>query len=295
MYGKMEALLEYKKKIIEIVIENRFIPIAATVLFFILMIVSCNLEKSIDVDLPSYESELVVECYLEPGKPYRLFLSESQAYFDEINENPLIENALVTISHQGVTDTLPYGTYFNTEFNKIYNYQSNKIVPENYYEDFSLYIKDDRGREITGTTQIIEAIEIDSLVLQFNNTDTAALVLTYFIDPPGEDNWYRRHLHSGLTIDGGVLDQDFITDDKIETENDQFVFGSAFDYTFGDTIYSTLYHIDEPYFDFLQSTFDAIGANGNPFATPAQIKSTVTGGLGVFTGLSYDRDTLIIQ
>ncbi len=262
---------------------------------YFLILSSCNLEKDIDIDLPAYESELVLECYLEPGQPYRLLLSESQDYFNNNTDNPLIENAVVEITHQGQTDTLPFGAYFDFVFNKFYNFQSNTIVPQNYYEDFSIKIEDDRGRILTGTTQIIEAVEIDSLVLQFNSSDTAALILSYFIDPQNEDNWYRRQLHTGETIDGGRLDQDFITDDNLETQDGQYVFGSAFDYTFGDTLYSTLYHIDEPYYNFLQSVFDAIGANGNPFATPSQIKSNVEGGLGIFTGLSYDRDTLIVQ
>ncbi len=266
-----------------------------SVLSFLVIIASCDLQKDIDVELPPYESELVLECYLEPGQPYRLLLSESQDYFNSSTDNPLIQNATVVITHQGVMDTLPNGAFFDFVFNKFYNFQSQKIVPFNYYEDFSISIMDDRGRALTGTTQIIEPVEVDSMILQFNTTDTAALVLSYFVDPPEEDNWYRRQLHVGETIDGGRLDQDFITDDNLETDDGQFVFGSAFDYTFGDTLYTTLYHIDEPYFNFLQSVFDAINANGNPFATPAQIRSNVEGGIGIFTGLSYDRDTLIVQ
>ncbi len=256
-------------------------------------VVSCNLEKDIDVDLPFYESELVVECYLEPGKPYRLLLSESQDYFAPAEENPLIDNAVITITHQGEIDTLYNGVFFDLEFNKIYNFSNPKLVPANYYEPFDLNITDDRGRQITGTTQIIIPVEIDSLVPVFNSTDTAALLLNYFIDPEG-DNWYRRQLHVGETMDSGSLEQDFITDDNLETEDGQYVFGSGYDYTFGDTLYSTLYNIEEDYFKFLQSVFDASASNGNPFASPSSIKSNVEGGIGIFTGLSYDRDTLII-
>ncbi len=287
----MEEIFGDQKKIIIMKYPFVLFAISSVLLWWS----SCNLQKDIDVDLPAYDSELVVECYLEPGKPYRLLLSESQAYFDNVNENPFIENAEVIITHRGVSETLPYGNFLDTEFNKFYNYQSTILVPAHYNEDFTLSITDDRGRTVSGTTQILNIIDIDSLVLQFNATDTAALILSYFNEPQDQKNWYRRQLHKGETVATAQVDQDFITDDILETDNGQYVFGSAFDYTFGDTIFSTLYHLDESYYDFLLSAFDAISANGNPFATPSQIRSNVDGGLGVFTGLSYDRDTLIVQ
>jgi hypothetical protein len=40
---------------------------------------------------------------------------------------------------------------------------------------------------------------------------------------------------------------------------------------------------------------DARSANGNPFAQPVTIKSTVTGGFGVFTHLNYQTRELIIK
>lgn len=255
---------------------------------------ACNLEQDIEVNLPDYESELVVECYLEPGKPYRLLLSESQAYFDSAIENPFIEDATVSITHQGVEVPLQFGTYFDPEFTKFYNYASTETVPDHRGEDFHLNILDDRGRAITATTRILPTIHTDSLVVEFNSTDTAALLLTYFKDPDGP-NWYRRQLHLGETINTSEIQQDFIADDNITTEDNTFVFGSGYDYTFGDTLFTTLYHIDEPYFDFLESVFNASSSNGNPFATPASIRSNVQGGIGIFTGLAYDRDTIIIE
>ncbi len=263
--------------------------------FFLISITwySCDLEKEIDIELPPYDSELVVECYLEAGKPYRLLLSESQAYFDNSTDNPLINNATVTISHNGQTETLDYALQFSSDFKKLYNFSSSTLVPNNLNQDFILSIIDDRGRQISGTTQIIPEVPIDSLVIRKNELDSA-LILTYFVDPP-EANWYRRQLHSGVSIDEGTLDQDFFTDDNLEAEDNQFVFGTAFDYSVGDTIYSTLFHIQEDYYDFLISINDAISSNGNPFVSPSQIKSNVEGGIGIFTGLSYDRDTIIIE
>ncbi len=261
---------------------------------FLVGFASCNLEKDIDVDLPAYESELVVECYLEPGKPYRLLLSESQDYFNTNLENPFIENAVVSITHRGVTETLDNGTFFDFEFSKFYNFQSPNLVPENYFEDFTLDIVDDRGRTITGTTQIINRVEVDSVVTEYNPEVDSSLVLTYFTDDQTQSNWYRRMLHVGETIDGGELKQDFIFDDNLGAENGVYVTGSGFEFYQGDTIINTLFHLEESYYRYLQSVFDATAANGNPFASPTSIKSNVEGGIGVFAGLSIDRDTIIV-
>ncbi len=257
------------------------------------LIPACNLEQNIDVDLPSYESELTVECYLEPGRPFRLLLSESLGYFESAQTNPIIDNASVTITHAGGTVNLINGFVVDPEFDKFYNFYSSDLVPATVGAEYTLNITDDRGRSITGTTTMLPTVDIDSLVPQFNTSDTLALVLTYFAEPEG-DNWYRRQLHFGETVRTAVVDQDFVTDDNLETEDNNFVFGSGFEFGVGDTVFSTLYNIEEPYYDFLVSAFDAISSNGNPFASPSSIKSNVDGGLGIFTCLSYDRDTIII-
>ena len=44
--------------------------------------VACNLEKEIEIELPEYGGQIALECCLEPGKPYRLTLTRSTAYFD---------------------------------------------------------------------------------------------------------------------------------------------------------------------------------------------------------------------
>ena len=65
---------------------------------------SCNLTNDVNIELPAYDQQPVVECYLEPGKPFRLLLTKSYAYFDPLGldssflEKTLLSNALVTIS-----------------------------------------------------------------------------------------------------------------------------------------------------------------------------------------------------
>ncbi len=85
--------------------------------FAVLILVSCNLTRDVDIELPEYDRQPVVECYLEPGKPFRLLLTRSYAFFDEFGldsnflQNTLYGGAVVTISYDGDSGR-PFKTAF---------------------------------------------------------------------------------------------------------------------------------------------------------------------------------------
>jgi hypothetical protein len=263
---------------------------------------ACNLEQEIEIELPEYDAGLVVEAYLEPGKPYRLLLSESAAYFDafpteadQYLENILVDDARVQVVHQGDTIELENGVFFDFNTFKLYNYQASQVVPENTEEPFELHIETDDGKRVSGTTYLLPKVPIDSVVVQFNDTDTLARVLTYFTDDPNTENFYRRMLHKS-SLDS-LPEQDFPASDRF-VENGQVVFGTGFDFAVGDTVINTLYHITPEYYQFLSSVQNAIIANGNPFAQPGVILSNLEGNtdvIGIFTGLNGDQVFTIIE
>ncbi len=256
---------------------------------------NCDLENDVDLDLPTYESKIVVECYLEPGKPFVAVISESVSFFEEPGL-PTISGATVTISHQGQMYDLNEGIYTDPDGTKFYNYGSSAICPENYNEDFILFVSDGKGRIATATTQILEPILIDTLeVVWMPDDSTKALVYTRFQDPPNEENFYRRMFQSGGILGEGENKQDFTTTDNFATSDNEIVYGTGFDFIKGDTIISTLFHIDKAYYDFKETVQDAINSNGNPFGQPSVLKSNIEGGIGIFTGLTFDRKTLIIE
>jgi hypothetical protein len=54
--------------------------------------------------------------------------------------------------------------------------------------------------------------------------------------------------------------------------------------------------MDRAVFEFLEKKYVQISSAGNPFATPANIPTNITGGaLGVWAGFSPWYDTLICQ
>jgi len=281
-------------------------------IFFIIAIAfagfACNLEQEVDLDLPTYESQPVVECYLEAGEPFSLLLSRSAAYFDpfpslddgDFIDQLLINDAEVTITHKGTVYELENQLFINPFTDKIFNYYSDEIVPEDMDNDFELSIRLSDGSTIQATTRMLPVVPIDSVVVELpdpeirEEADTLYRVLTYFSDISEERNYIRRMLHAS-SLDS-IPEQDFVTDDRFV--EDAVVFGSGYEYAVGDTVINTLFHIDQAYFEYLQSVFIARDSNGNPFGQPTPIISNLTGtadAIGIFTCLSYDRVFTIIE
>lgn len=267
-----------------------------TAIATLLLLASCNLEKEVEIELPSYLSEPVVECYLEPGKPYRLLLTRAYGYFETLDlGNPaaaLINDAIVMIRHDDREILLTPGIYIDPQGRKVFNYGSNEVVPEGEGREFSLEIILADGNRLESTARMMPFVTLDSIVVQFN-TDSLARVLTYFTDDVQTTNFYRRMLHFG-SLDSTL--QDFpVRDDFFDTG--KAVFGSGFNFERGDTVINTLAHIDRPYFEFFNTLNQSIAANLNPFGQPGTLESNISGtrsAQGIFTGLVFDRDTVIV-
>jgi Domain of unknown function (DUF4249) len=245
----------------------------------------------------------VVECYLEPGQPFTLLLTRSSAYFEpfptdplEYVENILVDSAEVTITHNGVDYKLDNTPFINPFTLKVFNYVNTALVPAEYGNDFSLKITTPDGKTITAITRLLPVVPIDSIVVEFDDEqDTLARCLTYITDDPNTVDFYRRMLHHNSLTDS-IPDQDFTTNDDY-VDDKVIVFGTGYDFKEGDTIYNTMFHIERAYFDFWESTFNAISSNGNPFGQPSGIISNVQSdarAIGIFTGLSYDRVTTVV-
>ncbi|MCB0678786.1 MAG: DUF4249 domain-containing protein [Saprospiraceae bacterium] len=263
---------------------------------------ACNLEKEVELELPVYESQLVVECYLEPGRPFRLLLSRSAPYFEafptdpaEFLTNTLVDDATVTITHLGETYELSNGAFIDLQASKFYNYGTVETVPADYENEYTLTITTADGRLATATARIMPKVSIDSVVVQFNDSDTLARVLTYFTDDLSRVNFYRRMLHFS-SLDS-IPEQDFTINDEL-LDSAKVVFGTTYDFEPGDTVINTLFHIEKSYYDFMETYQVAILSNGNPFGQPGTIISNIEGdanAIGIFTGFTKDRVTTVVE
>jgi len=263
-------------------------------------VIACNLEKEVEIVLPAYERQYVVECYLEPGKPFNLLLTKSSSYFDSISLDPakylkdlLADSAKVTITHNGVVHELKETLYIDPTTNKLGNYASQDLVPADYTNEFVLKIVTKEGKLINGVTKILPIVKIDSIAVEYQ--DTFARVLTYLTDSKLTEDYYRRVLNEG-SLDS-LPRQDFANDDKLY-DTELVAYGTGYNYVKGDTIFNTIFHMTKDYFDFFRTINIAKASNGNIIAQPSTITSNVSGSanpIGIFTGLSYDRKMTIIK
>ncbi len=262
---------------------------------------ACELEKEVEIELPPHESVPVVECYLEPGKPFALLLTRTNSYFAPFPQDDLQfltgileDSAEVIVRHKGTTYVLQPTLGADPHTFKVFNYYHPGPVPEDYTHAFELEIRLKDGSTIRARTRLLPVVPIDSVVVDFGKGDKAR-VLTYFTDPVETEDYYRRMLHES-SLDS-LPHQDFVSTDQF-LDSEVGIFGSSYEFEEGDTVINTLFHIEKAYAEFLESLEGAIGANGNPFGQPSTILTNLegdAGAIGIFTTLSYDRVVTIIS
>jgi hypothetical protein len=286
---------------------------------------ACNLQQEIDLDLPEYEPELLVESYLIPGNPYVLVLSRTRGFFDTLGLD-FVPGAEVVIQHGNQVDTLYeldpsivrllLGGDSTDLINQVLGdnpglYASVRIqgglpqvvsIPEDYQSTFDLRIRTAEGERLTASTNLPAPIPIEYQQARFNDAGKA-LVLTAIQDPGGQVNYYRRVFakrrrqiaeETADTTWSTVIEQDFVFEDRF-TDGELIEFGTGFSYDRGDTLIADNYHITEDYYRFIDTRDEAIAASLSPFATPAILHTNISGGQGVFVGMTMVRDTLVIE
>ncbi|MCS7004328.1 MAG: DUF4249 domain-containing protein [Cytophagales bacterium] len=255
---------------------------------------SCNLEKKVNIVLPSYQEQLVVECYLIPGEPYQLFLSRSVAYFSDFSL-PDVPNATVVITHNGKRDTLRYEPFFFLPARKIYNYRSTTKVVVDYENPFYLYIHDrESGKELFAEDIFLRPISIDSVGAILNGKpDSLSSIIAFFNDPQESTNYYRFVVSHGNIFNPENQRADILLDDRLFTG--RATLGTSYRFALSDTAIVTLYHLSQPLFQYFRTVRDAADFVTNPLRQPVGIASNIKGGVGIFATLSYDRDTLILR
>ncbi len=289
---------------------NKFINIALA-MATLLMLLSC--EKEITVDLPPGKDQLVVEASINqlfPNLNY-VFITRTIDYFNPDLTFNGVPNALVYITPGTVNGN---DTTYNIS-NRIQLFDITTI-PEvaNYLNGLSgIYFNptmlpqvgvpylleiDVEGQRITGKTSIPKITAIDTLYyrIEFDQQegDTDVFVTFEFKDGPEQNNYrlFGYKSFNPFLIGWGTADFSREFDDAFANNGVRpYSFFSPFNY--GDTLNLYLTSIGRREFLFWESFKDA-AQNGGPFATPATVKSNITGAIGSFTGygVSYNRTIL---
>ena len=270
-----------------------------------------KLQNDVNVPLPAYANELVAECYLQDGVVPRLAITESVPYLDDGLAAAAGSQLLRLPNGQtvqlptdvAVTLTLPGGRPLPLRYSpgldratgKFYTHVGTTPLAASAGQQFELDAQDKRGRHLTATTVVPTLVRIDSARYKFNDLTGAnkkAYFLTRWTDPAATADYYRLMLHKGKPANNSETDN--VLNDRL-FNGQSYSQVTSYRFVPGDTVTATLYHLDSLYYNFRVSVRDARNANGNPFAQPAGIRSTVQGGLGIFTVLVSDERRVVLH
>ncbi|MCC3158280.1 DUF4249 domain-containing protein [Hymenobacter sp. 15J16-1T3B] len=267
----------------------------AGLLAALLLTTGCGLQKDVDVDLPAEPAQLVVECYLEDGKVPELTVTETVPYLSAPTATVLNDVTVTLTSPTGRVETLVFRPGRNFTTRKFYTHRGLRVLRIRPGDTWQLSVKDTKGRVVTGAATMPATVPFDTVEWKFNDRpadERRALVTVKFQDPPGVGDYYRFQIHRDSI--SGAREVDYNPEDRL-LDGQLITLGTSYEFEPDDTLFVTLYHLDRPYYRFLQSVDDAQSANGNPFGQPAAVQSTVQGGIGVFTILNYQRRQIIVR
>ncbi len=259
-------------------------------LFFIVSVLGLSscLQKQIDIKLPPFKSQLVVEGYLEKGKPFQVAVSQTSNFFAAPDLSKVfLAKATVILSYDNVVDTLVYNPIPDLQHLKWFNYKlkNNGIIPLTVGTSYYLKVIDSTGRVATAQTSWRDSVPIDSvkeIYTRQTSTRVDTVMRVYFKDPVATEDYYR-FVAINHTKNDSVRVDNYASDQLLNGQTISLSTGRR--YQKGDTCDITLYRIDNPYYTFLATSEQADNANGNPFASPAAIISNISGGTGIFTAL----------
>jgi hypothetical protein len=257
------------------------------------MMVFVSCDKVIQVNLPEYQPELVVEMYLEEGKPLRCLLIESLPYTDTAINKP-VNDALVVLSDGTRNDTLSHTINQDPVTGRLYNYLHPKLLEGASGKTYTLTITS-RDKKISSSTDFSQRIiRIDSFKVRESASEEDSFSVGVVIsDPADMENYYRFLIGKSIyhfstdPTDFRVSDQSF--------NGKSFSFFSEADYARNDTVTVRLYSLHKEHYEYLESIGDARRSNFNPFSQPSRIRSNIKGGLGIFSSIRYSEQQIIIR
>ena len=262
--------------------------------FSIILLSSC-VEPNFEVE--DYQSQIVIDGWIEQGKYPQVLLTLSAPYFSEIDSvslrNYSLTRAKVSVSNGEITEVLtlkPNDAYFPP-----YMYVGTSLKGE-VGKSYTLTVEY-AGVKAIATTTIPEPVSIDSLWFALDQgKDSLGYIWVQFTDKPSRKNYYRTLTQIKNTdskyipnyfpnwnddyFDGQKVEISLFKGNKTSTNKTDQVY-----YQVGDTISLKFTAIDKASYDFWNTFQKEILNTGNPFAsTNARVQTNVTNGLGIWCG-----------
>lgn len=171
------------------------------------------------------------------------------------------------------------------------------------------------GKSYSGATQIVQPTALDSLFWKSEpDIPDWGFSHAFLSDPFGGNDSYKWEAKRINMVNGQTKDARFKPTFN-PVFNDEFVDGQTFDFFYenpmsfddesipanrkgyyqqGDTVVIKFSKMDPGVYKYMITKYTQLQTNGNPFASPTNIISNLTGGcLGVWAGYSPTFDTLV--
>ncbi len=254
--------------------------------FFSLALIFSSCEKVLDLDLPTSDATLVVECNITNQiGPYYVKLTKTVA-FDESGIYPGVSNALVIISdNAGVIDTLDY-----TE-NGIYATKKLQGIEGRTY---ALYIVSE-GKTYTATSTLPELIALDSIRItsfEFGGESQNVLIPVYN-DPTKLGNNYNFKLIVNDTLDKTYILWNDNTNNGVP--NQRPLRSNEGNLKSGDVVNLEMQCIDANTYNYYFTLSQIAGNGPGGGTTPANPPNNISGGaLGLFSAHTSQKRTIVI-
>jgi len=256
-----------------------------TYLFVSLLALSfgCSLDpfQDVEIDLPPYEKELVVESYLVPGQVYRCIVMETVPFFDSVFI-PLVNDALVTISVRGEIDTL--------SFIGEGQYESTRMMTQDYEGVYRIDVRDGAGRHAWAETQLLPPVHLDSLV-QVPLPNGKRKLEGYFLDEAGKANYY---IYFAKADDEANISE-FLEINDEAFDGVYYALPTRREYEVGREVLVRFMHVSQAYYDFTRTLDMANSVNSDVLQEPINVIDNVEGGLGIFTAFEYKEVNILIE
>ena len=244
------------------------------------VLITSSCKEKIKLNLESAAPHLVIEANIsdQPG-PYYVFLTKSNAYYQN-NNFPAISGATIVVSDDaGVTDSLKEvsaGIYATDS-----SYQG---VPGRTYRLTVI----SEGQQYDAVCHMPQPVSLDSAGTYVNSSNHIR-AFCVFTDPPNESNYYRlsSYQHNFFATSSRAL-SDRLTNGTTQVVNvptDTAIVS-------GDTIIVELESIDKPVFDYFNSL--RTNTTSGLSAAPANPTTNITNnGLGYFSAYSVKTKTVV--
>jgi len=291
--------------------------IAGLLVTTILLFGAC--EKQVSINLGSSPPIVVVQGQIQTGNPPVVMLTTTISFFSNINlatlESTFIHKAVVTVYDGSRTITLKEYALDTGANSKFYFYSidtanlSNIMLGETG-KFYTLKIVSN-GNTYTSVTKIPNPKGIDSMwfgkpvYTNKNTPDSAFEIYVNYTDPdtPGNyvrtftkrnsEPYYADGLFSDQVVNGLVIKNiDLYAGylDSVNVKVDTLMYFYP-----GDTVTLNWCQIDKGVYDFWNTEIYANRAQGNPFASPINVKTNIEGGaIGIWAGYSNSFTTKIV-